>query len=208
MMPLIPSNLEKSQFGIAQASYAFRWNSKTKSLKYPRFSNSLDMIEHCHKLGVGGAQVSVRGWTSDFAEKVRDRLEALGLYLEGQIRLPKDSDDVERFNSEIKAAKEAGTDIVRTVCLVGRRYEDFDSMESFRQFRHNSILSIQMAEPIIRKHRIKLAIENHKDWRVAELINILDELGSEWIGVTLDTGNNISLLEDPMKVTEALAKLN
>lgn len=33
----------------------------------------------------------------------------------------------------------------------------------------------------------------------------MDHLGSEWMGVTLDLGNNISLLEDPMAVVEALA---
>ena len=205
MRAIIPANLDKSQFGIAQASYAIRWNSNTVSQKYPRFSKSIDMIEHCQQLGVGGAQLSVRGWTMDYAAKVRDRVEAYGQYIEGSIGLPQNSDDVERFDLEVKAAREAGAEIIRTVCLRGRRYEDFDSAESFGQFKKNSINSLQLAEPVIRKHRAKLAVENHKDWLAAELIGILNQLGSEWIGVTLDTGNNVSLLEDPLTMAEELA---
>jgi hypothetical protein len=42
------------------------------------------------------------------------------------------------------------------------------------------------AEPILRKHKVKLAVENHKDWRAPELASALKQLNSEWIGVTLD----------------------
>src|SRR5690606_25602157 len=69
----------------------------------------------------------------------------------------------------------------------------------------NAIASLQLAEPVVRKHRVKLAVENHKDWRASELIDILDKLDSEWLGVTLDFGNSISLLEDPMDVVRTLA---
>jgi len=50
-----------------------------------------------------------------------------------------------------------------------------------------------------------LAVENHKDWRAEELITILKRIGSDHVGVCLDTGNSIALLEDPMEVVEALA---
>jgi len=52
---------------------------------------------------------------------------------------------------------------------------------------------------------MKLAVENHKDWRSEEFLEILKNIDSEWVGVTLDTGNNLSLLEDPMEVVKALA---
>ena len=37
------------------------------------------------------------------------------------------------------------------------------------------------------------------------MLELLKHLKSEWMGVTLDTGNSISLLEDPMAVVEAFA---
>ncbi len=66
------------------------------------------------------------------------------------------------------------------------------------------MVSLQLAEPVLRKHKVKLAVENHKDWRAHELVNAMKQLNSEWVGVTLDFGNSISLIEDPMEVIETL----
>ncbi|MEQ1853249.1 MAG: TIM barrel protein, partial [Chthoniobacteraceae bacterium] len=79
------------------------------------------------------------------------------------------------------------------------------AFEQFREFRLRCIQSLAFAEPVLRKHRLRLAIENHKDQTAAELIEILRKLGSEWIGTLVDTGNNIALLEEPHAVVEALA---
>ena len=58
---------------------------------------------------------------------------------------------------------------------------------------------------MVARHRCLLAVENHKDWRADELLALLKKVGSDSLGVCLDTGNSISLLEDPMEVVEALA---
>jgi sugar phosphate isomerase/epimerase len=50
-----------------------------------------------------------------------------------------------------------------------------------------------------------MAIENHKDHRIGERIDMVKRLGSEYVGLCLDTGNNIALLEDPMEVVKAFA---
>jgi sugar phosphate isomerase/epimerase len=112
---------------------------------------------------------------------------------------------VARFEQEVQHAGAAGAAILRTVCLSGRRYENFASLDAFQAFRSESVAALERAEPVLRKHGVKLAVENHKDWRAPELIDLLRQFDSEWIGVTLDMGNNISLLEDPMAVVEALA---
>jgi 3-oxoisoapionate decarboxylase len=102
-------------------------------------------------------------------------------------------------------AKEAGVSILRTVCSSGRRYEVYPSADSFRTAKHQALIHLQLAEPILRKHKMKLAVENHKDWLAAEHVAMIKELQSEWIGVTLDFGNSIALMEDPMEVVRTLA---
>lgn len=207
-MPIIPSFspiVAEMRFGIAEASYVQRRYAKLESKTYPPFTDSLQMIEHCSSAGFGGVQFSVSGWDPSYAKRVKNRVEELELFLEGQIRLPKDHSDLQRFTAEVSAAKEAGVDILRTACLSGRRYETFDTMSAFQEFRTKSINSLKLAEPVVRKLGVKLAVENHKDWRITEMIEILKLVDSEWVGVNLDTGNNISLLEDPMEVVEALA---
>ncbi len=195
----------EKRMGVSVASYAIRWKSSTESKAYAGFENALDLLDHCHQLGAGGLQVGVRNWTADFAGKVRTRREKLDLYLEGQITLPKQAEDIPRFEGELLAAKEAGAVILRAVCLRGRRYETFNSLDAFQKFKKASLHSLMLAEPVVRKHRVKLAIENHKDWLATELLEVLKKLDSEWVGVTLDMGNNISMLEDPMQVVLALA---
>lgn len=68
----------------------------------------------------------------------------------------------------------------------------------------NALTSLKLAEPVLRKQGVKLAVENHKDWRAKELVAMLKEIDSEWVGVTLDFGNSIALIEDPMEVVQTL----
>jgi len=201
----IPVSLKESSMGIVVHSYGIRWNSKTESRNYPGFKNALDLLEHCQEIGAGGLQVMVKGWEKDFTQKIRDQREKYGLYLEGSIGLPKTQAEIPAFETDILNAREAGASVIRTVCLPGRRYETFKSEEEFKTFRQNAIQSLQWAEPVMRKAGIKLAVENHKDWLAPELAGIIRQISSEWIGVTLDFGNSIALLEDPMEVVKTLA---
>ncbi len=127
------------------------------------------------------------------------------MYVEGTIGLPKDAADVARFEADVISSKQAGATVLRTVCMSGRRYEIFESAEQFRQFAERSWKSLTLAEPIAAKHRVKLAVENHKDWRINEMLSWLKRLSSEFVGVCLDTGNSIALLEEPHTVVEAFA---
>lgn len=200
----LPDAFKEVRMGVVVHSYGIRWQSKVASEKYPAFSNAVELLEHCHKIGAGGIQVGVGGWTADFAEKVRDRREKLGLYLEGSISVPANAEDVSRFEKDVNNAKEAGAVILRTVTSAGRRYEVFRTAQEVEEFKKKAMASLQLAEPVLRKHKVKLAVENHKDWRASELVTVLKQLQSEWIGVTLDFGNSVSLIEDPMEVIETL----
>jgi sugar phosphate isomerase/epimerase len=201
----IPDLMKSKRMGIVVHSYASRWNSKVESKNFPGFMNAIDLLEHCAKIQAGGVQVGVNNWSQDFARSVRDRREKLGLYLEGSIGLPKKPEDVSAFEKEVISAREAGATVLRTVSLGGRRYETFDSLAAFQDFRKSAVETLQRAEPIVRKHKMKLAIENHKDWQADELATLIKQLNSEWVGVTLDFGNSIALTEEPMEVIKTLA---
>ena len=202
-------NSPNRRLGLTLWSYNIRWRNRNQKAKSPSpqpgWKDALDVLEHCSKIGAGCLQTGVRGWTSDFAGKIRDKRESLGIALEGQIGLPRSDGEVRRFESQILAAAEAGAQVIRTVCLGSRRYETFDSLAAWNQFVADSRRSLERAEPIAAKHKMKLAVENHKDWRTDEFLALLGELESEWIGVNLDFGNNLALLEDPVELTEALA---
>ena len=177
----LPAVFKEIPMGVVVHSYGSRWRSKVSSQKYPGFADAIDLVVHCHQIGAGGVQVTVKGWTEDFAKKVRDTREKLGLYLEGSIEVPGNADDVAVFEREVINAKEAGAVILRTVTSAGRRYEVYHSEKEVQEFKKRAFQSMQLAEPVLRKHKVKLAVENHKDWRADELSAALRQLSSEWM---------------------------
>ncbi|MDF1849663.1 MAG: sugar phosphate isomerase/epimerase [Verrucomicrobiales bacterium] len=193
------------KLGITLWSYNIRWRNREKVAPQESWKDALDVLDHCDDLGAGCLQIGVRKWSDDFTGKVRDRRESYGIALEGQVGLPRMESDLDRFEADIKAAKEAGATTVRCVCQGGRRYEIYKDMEEWNTFVHWSKEALERAEPIMARHGVRLAIENHKDWRADEHLALLEHLDSEWIGVTFDFGNNYALLEDPHEVAEALA---
>jgi sugar phosphate isomerase/epimerase len=195
----------RKRMGVCTYSYNIHWSASREGHLKAQFKDPIEFLDYCHELGAGGVQMGLGPGGSETALKLRAKAETLAMYFEGQVSLPKDESDVVRFDSEIRATKEAGAEIVRVAMLSGRRYETFDSAEAFRQFAEKSWKALTLAEPIVRKHRLKMAIENHKDLRVSEQVDVLKRLGSEFVGVNVDTGNNIALLEDPMTTVDALA---
>lgn len=205
MLPhdLVPG--KSARMGIVVHSYGNRWKSSVKSQAYPGFANAIDLLEHCHDIGASGIQVGVTGWSTDFGKQVRDKREKMGMYVEGSIAMPFKPEEVAAFEREVAASKEAGALILRTVCTPGRRYEVFHSQAEFETAREAALNSLKLAEPVLHKHGVKLAVENHKDWRATELVELIKAISSEWIGVTLDFGNSIALMEEPLEVVETLA---
>ncbi|WP_304234347.1 sugar phosphate isomerase/epimerase [Jiulongibacter sediminis] len=199
-------NVKPNTLGISVWSYHLRNRRNVEgTAAHPIFSGAYDMAKHCYDLGTGGAQVLANGWDSDYAKKMRKLQEDTGMWIEGQLRLPKTENEVDQFEKDVQMAKEGGVDIIRTACLSGRRYMTFTNLEDWNQFKKDSMKSMRLAEPVARKHKVKLAIENHKDWTADEMVAVLKHFDSEWLGCNLDTGNNISFLEDPYEVVEKLA---
>lgn len=196
--------LTGKRMGIVIHSYWKRWQGKYSSLKNPPFQHALDVLDHVRDLGVGSLQTLVGGWTVEMAQKVRATCESYGIRLEGSITLPKNELDVGRFENELRVGKEAGATIFRSA-TGGRRYELFSSVEEFTHFKAAAFRSMQIAEPVARRHRVRLGIENHKDFQAPELAELLGRLSSPHVGACVDTGNSIALLEDPMQVVETLA---
>jgi 3-oxoisoapionate decarboxylase len=204
---LVADPEKRGGLGVVIHSYGIRSAESRRRNDKPTFSDPLVFLDHCRQLGAAGIQVAVGARDKDYTTKLRAEVEKAGMYLEGSISLPRDRSDAERFSAEVQTAKDAGAKVLRTAMLSGRRYETFDSAESFEKFGKQAYESLGLAEPVIVKQGLRLAVENHKDWRVGELLDMLKRLGSRSVGVCVDTGNSIALLEDPLAVVEVYAPL-
>ena len=183
----------RTGMGLATTCYMTVWR--------PR--DTYEFLEHCHALGAGGIQAGLASTEPAYIRKLRERLEATGMYLEVMIGLPRE--DPGAFERTVAAAKEAGALCVRAACLGGRRYETFSTLEAWQRFVADSKAALTRAVPIVEKHRMPFAIENHKDWTLDEMVALLKSYSSEYLGACLDTGNNLALLDDAMAVVEGLA---
>lgn len=175
--------------GIAATCFLDKWES----------TDSYTFLEQVHSFGAAGVQVPLRG----DLQRVRSRAEQLGMYIEAMIPMP-DESGTERFEQGLKDAREAGAVGIRSACLPTRRYETFSSLADWQAFVNRSHRSMEAAAPLLDRYKIPLGLENHKDWTTEELAALMQKYSSEYFGVCLDFGNNISLLDDP---SEAITRL-
>jgi len=95
---------------------------------------------------------------------------------------PRDEAGVAAFDANVKAAKECGA-VSLHAAMTARRYEYLSSLDGFKQDFEKCQKSIALAEPVLRKHRLRLGIENHKGWRSRSRPRDEAVVGSEWVGV-------------------------
>jgi sugar phosphate isomerase/epimerase len=202
---LAGAGASRARIGICTFSCHQHWKAVSAKHDGVKFSDAFSFYEYARSLGAEGVQTSLRSTDVNVARKIRALVEKDGGYYEADVRLPKTDGDVDAFETDVRLAREAGANVARTFFMATRRYEVFKTLDDFRRFHEQAQRSLELAEPVMRKHRLKLAIENHKDHTTEELVALLRKMSSEWIGALMDTGNNIALLEEAHAVVEALA---
>lgn len=202
-----PQSVARSRLGICTDSYSLRGRAN-RNTGEESFTEPLKFLAYCHDLGAGGVQMGIGKRDDAYAAQLRGKAEEWGMFLEGTGSLPKDQADLERFEAEVVAAKNAGAAVIRVVLPSkgsGRRYEAFKSVDEFRQTRDRGRKMLELAAPVMARHKMRLALENHKDERIPEKLETIKGISSEYVGLCVDAGNDIAFLEDPMAVIEAYA---
>jgi sugar phosphate isomerase/epimerase len=195
-----------AHLGLASFSCTLHWKAVQEKQPGTQFSDAESFYDYARRLGADGVQAGLRSRDAAVARRLREHVEKTGGCYEAEVRLPRAEGDLADFEGEVGLAREAGATVARGVLLGGgRRYETFKTADEFREFRIRGERSLTLAEPVLRKHGLKLAIENHKDQTVPEMLEMLHKLDSEWVGVCVDLGNNVALLEEPHEVVRALA---
>lgn len=192
------------RLGIANFSYNNRLRAERSGKIEGQLEDPLGFLGHCHEIGAGGIQMNIGVRDKTYVRKLHQQAHSYDMFIEGSAGLPRDSTDVKKFEAIVRTAEETGAKVIR-VAIGGRRYEQFDKAEEFKVFAERTWKSLQIAEQVVIRHRMRLAIENHKDFRIDQLLGMLKRLDSEYVGVCIDTGNSVALLEDPMEVIEAYA---
>jgi sugar phosphate isomerase/epimerase len=196
---------EGRPMGIVAYCYSLRLSADRARGADAGLNDPIAFVKHCQERGAGGVQINLGARDSAYVARLREKIAALHMYLEGIVRLPQERTEVDRFAREVATAKEAGAKVLRSVLLGTRRYETFETAAAFRAWAERAWQALVLAEPVIARQDMHLAIENHKDLRAEELLPLLKRLNSRHVGVCVDLANSIALLEDPLEVVEAYA---
>jgi len=199
------SERPRSQMGLV--SYVF--NVHLKAAKTNKtlvdLNDPLNFLEECHRFGAGGMQVPLGVRDQTYLNNLRKQAERYGMHVETMLDFPRNDADLERFEKQLIAGKTAGATVARMTMLPGRRYEQFKTRVDYERACEQGLKSLRLAEPVAARHKFRLALENHKDHLVAEKLEILKQISSEYVGLCVDVINNFALLEDPLETMRAFA---
>jgi len=103
------------------------------------------------------------------------------------------------MNTLIPKARRLGADVMRIVA----------SSLKFRFEPHAPqieavVKMLKASVTIARDHGVVLALENHIDYTSAEILEILERVGSDWLKVNFDTGNTLRMMENPVAAARRL----
>jgi sugar phosphate isomerase/epimerase len=167
-------------------------------------AGGFNILEHCRGLGLGAVRMSLPSSDPAAVRELRKKIDSYGMRVIISLPTPKEAGALPQYDAAVRAASELGA-VTTHASFTARRYEEFDTFEAFKASFERHQRSVELAEPVLRKHKMKLAIENHKGWRATEHVAWIKRLGSEWIGACYDFGNNMALCEDPAETLRLLA---
>lgn len=168
-----------------------------------------EFLEEAKKLGVSGISLEscfLNGHEPQFRQQLKKTLEQLHLEVVwawghpdglGSGNKPQEINDL---IAHIHIAKEIGATAMR-ICCGSRRTRVSNWSEHKAKLISLLIPAVKVAE----KEGISLAIENHIDLLADELVDLIKTINSPFLGVCLDTANNLRMFEDPVVVAEKLA---
>ena len=98
------------------------------------------------------------------------------------------------------ALNASGNVTVATVThLMAGRHNHFSMTPPVAEQIDRAIRNFGTVLSACEEHGVMLAFENHMDYRLSEVVDLVEGLGSDFARITLDTANSFLVLEDPLE---------
>ena len=159
-----------------------------------------DFIDKVTALGCDGFQIDPQHLASKEDSYIK---EVLSYTKEKKIFLEYGSMGVEAsyLSRELDYCSKFESDVLRT--FVG--FDRYDKTTDINLEIQQAIKNLNKIKAKAEDLNIKIAIENHGDVATDELIFIINEVNSSFIGICLDLGNPMMTLENPLKAAKKMA---
>jgi len=169
-----------------------------------------DFLKRAKQLGVDGVQLEgmhLESYRREYLRSLKEKFNQLDFFIvwsgvsQGISASESVREEVKKnLQINIEAANIAGA----KVCRVFGGFSRWDGVNLEEQME-NTIATLKSVLPWMEKYRIKIAIENHGDFTSEELVEIVKSIGSENVGINLDTANPLAVFEDPLWAAERVA---
>ena len=176
-----------------------------------------DLIERCGELGVDGVGIDYFMLPDKYKkdpEPIKELLESNNLELIFGFSVPFALPDVafklmeNRKDEMFDLAHDFGCKVVRViggVVLPNPVHKPFHITVARRQEIKGVAKRLKLFVEDASLDGLTVALENHTDYTMDEMLEILDQADHDALKVTFDTGNAMYLKEDPVETAEKLA---
>ena len=169
-----------------------------------------NFIDRAHELGVDGVSLEscfISPQSKEYLTGIGAKLDSLGMDrvyawghpdgLEGGRNLQAYDD----MMASLDHAKWIGAPVMRVVgsSLMFRHEPHGPQIERLSKMFSDAVKEAE-------KYGIRLAVENHIDFTSDEMLTLLENVNSPYLGINFDTGNFLRLLDDPVKGMQKLAR--
>ena len=119
-----------------------------------------------------------------------------------------ESGGFENAAEEIQILGWSGARIAAAVHNEPTRHNHFSQDPPVDVQIERAIANFRSLMPVCEKHGVVLAFENHLDYRISEIVQVVEAVDSPWLRINFDTANPISVIEDPMDAARMAAKVH
>lgn len=180
---------------------------ETESFHLQFITGKMDVfgfIKKTAELGLDGVMLNIIPWPGreeicvlesfedDYLDRVKKEIQKYNLFAE----IDTCGTDPKHLANVIDTAHKIGADVIRTYVCFGT-YEP-EKLEKAPE-------DIKQIVPLLKKYRIKLAVENHEEETADEVIKIIKEVDNYWVGAHCDIGNAMMAWEEPVEAVKKLA---
>lgn len=166
-------------------------------------------IDRAHQLDVDGVSLEscfINPRNQEFLAQIREKLDGYRLdrvYAWGHpdgLEGGKNKAAYDDMLQSLQHARWIGADVMRVVgsSLLFRHEPHGPQIDRLTRMFSSAVREAE-------KFGIRLAVENHIDFTADEMLELLTNVNSPYLGMNFDTGNFVRLLDDPIKGMEKLA---
>ena len=187
------------QYSIGLFAYKDRPEERFDALKF---------VEATHQAGGEVAQLyytQIRDLDEGGLKRLRQRAEELDVLLEvhGGVALGKWS----KFEDTMQRAATLGSKVIG--CSFGflMRPERINTLDAWDAHTKQCEARLRELAPLAKSLGLTVAVENHLDFSVEELRDLIKSVNSPNVGVLFDVGNILGTLDDPTEAADILGPL-